>query len=82
MAMKVVYCPIDTSLNFTQAKKLIRDAKPARLVIPPVYSKPPASAPGRQDLVIDADSSTTITFRKNDVLKIPLIRKLGNNQCL
>ena len=38
MAMKVVYCPIDTSLNFTQAKKLIRDAKPARLVIPPVYT--------------------------------------------
>ena len=80
MAMKVVHCPIDTSLNFTQAKKLIRDAKPARLVIPHIYSKPPASAPGRQDLVIDTDSSTTFTFRKNDVLKIPLIRKLGNNR--
>ena len=78
MAMKVVHCPIDTSLNFVQAKKMIRDARPARLVMPHCYSKPPASAPGRQDLVIDADSSTTFTFRKNDVLKIPLIRKLGN----
>ena len=78
MAMKVVHCPIDTSLNFTQAKKLIRDARPARLVMPHSYSKPPASAPGRQDLVIESDSSTTFTFRKNDVLKIPLVRKLGN----
>ena len=77
MAMKVVHCPIDTSLNFTQAKKLIRDTRPASLVIPHTYSKPPASAPSRQDLVIDADTSTTFTFQKNDVLKIPLVRKLG-----
>ena len=76
MAMKVAHYPIDTSLNFTQAKKLIRDSKPGSLVIHERYTHPPASAPGRQDLVIDADVNT-ITFQKNDILKIPLVRKYG-----
>ena len=76
MAMKVVHCPIDTSLNFTQARKLLREARPGTLVIPERYTHPPASAPGRQDLVIDVDINT-FTFQKNDILKIPLVRKLG-----
>jgi len=75
MAMKVVHCPIDTSLNFTQAKKLLRDTRPNTLVIPHRYTQPPASAPARQDLVIDVDI-TTLTFQKNDIIKIPLVRKL------
>ena len=74
--MKVVHCPIDTSLNFTQAKKLLRDTRPNTLVIPHRYTQPPASAPARQDLVIDVDI-TTLTFQKNDIIKIPLVRKLG-----
>ena len=76
MAMKVVHCPIDTSLNFTQAKKLLRDTRPNTLVIPHRYTQPPASAPARQDLVIDVDINT-LTFQKNDIIKIPLVRKLG-----
>jgi len=77
MAMKVAHYPIDTSLNFTQAKKLIRDSKPGSLVIHERYTRPPASAPGRQDLVIETDVNT-ITFQKNDILKIPLVRKYEN----
>lgn len=34
--------------------------------------------PGRQDLAIDTYGSTTFTFRKYDILKISLVRKLGN----
>lgn len=52
LAMKVVHCPIDTSLSFTQANKLIRDLKPAHLLVPDVYLHPPKSAPLRSDLVI------------------------------
>jgi len=53
--MKVVHCPIDTSLNFNQAGKLIRDLKPSTLVVPELYTK---HAPGalRSDLVIDTVS--------------------------
>ncbi|CAB4068088.1 INTS9 [Lepeophtheirus salmonis] len=53
--MKVIHCPIDTSLNFSQAKKLIRDLKPGSIAIPEEYSLPPLSSPNRTDLTIDAD---------------------------
>ena len=52
LAMKIVHCPIDTSLSFTQSNKLIRDLKPSNLMVPEVYLNPPASAPLRTDLVI------------------------------
>lgn len=52
LAMKVVHCPIDTSLSFTQANKLIRDLKPGHLLVPELYLQPPVSAPLRSDLVI------------------------------
>lgn len=53
LAMKAVHCPIDTSLNFTQANKLIRDLKPEHLVIPDSYTQPPLTAQHRTDLVIE-----------------------------
>ena len=77
MAMKVVHCPIDTSLNFTQARKLLKEAKPGCLIVPQRYTQPPVSAPSRQDLVIDSEIQT-FTFHKHDILKIPLVRKLEN----
>lgn len=52
--MKVVHCPIDTSLNFTQATKLIRELKPGTLVIPESYTKNPLGSSQRTDLLIDA----------------------------
>ena len=77
MAMKVVHCPIDTSLNFTQAKKLLKELKPGCLLIPHRYTLPPACAPSKQDLVIDSDIQT-FAFQKHDILKVPLVRRLEN----
>lgn len=74
LAMKAVHCPIDTSLNFTQANKLIRDLKPGTLVLPEIYKQPPHTAPHRLDLMIDTDRPF-ITFKRDEVLTLPLKRK-------
>lgn len=58
LAMKIVHCPIDTSLSFTQANKLIRDLKPGNLLVPEMYLNPPVSAPLRNDLVVQGERST------------------------
>lgn len=75
--MKAVHCPIDTSLNFTQARKLIKEARPKRLVIPERYTQPPTGAPTRSDLVIDLDLPTH-KYNKMDIIKIPVKRRLEN----
>ena len=53
IAMKAVHCAIDTSLNFTQANKLIRELKPSTLILPECYTQPPISHPNRTELVIE-----------------------------
>lgn len=53
IAMKAVHCAIDTSLNFTQANKLIRELKPSTLILPECYTQPPVSHPSRTELVIE-----------------------------
>lgn len=74
--MKVVYCPIETSLNFQQANKMIKDLKPEVLVIPKVYTHPPLVAPHREDLVIDRQiAKQIITFKCGECIKLPLKRK-------
>ncbi|XP_055841347.1 integrator complex subunit 9-like [Episyrphus balteatus] len=45
LSMKAFYCPIDTSLNYQQANKLIKELKPSVLVIPENYTKPHPIAP-------------------------------------
>ncbi|KAK0079575.1 hypothetical protein PV325_001050 [Microctonus aethiopoides] len=76
LAMKAVHCPIDTSLNFTQANKLIRDLKPENLVIPESYIQPPYTAPHRLDLIIEpVGEKPLITFKRGEVIKLPLKRK-------
>ncbi|KAF6041191.1 hypothetical protein EB796_000529 [Bugula neritina] len=74
VSMKVVYCPIDTRLNFSQANKLIRDLRPKYLVIPEQYSSPPSLQPGRTDLIIDPQQSHLITHRGLDELVLPVKR--------
>jgi hypothetical protein len=76
LAMKAVHCPIDTSLNFTQANKLIRDLRPGTLVLPESYTLPPVTAPHRIDLVVETDRPT-ISFKRDEVLTLPLKRKQG-----
>lgn len=77
--MKVVHCPIDTSLNLTQANKLIRDLKPNALALPEMYLHPPISAPFRGDLVIDAQSfiqeRTLLALKRDETLTVPLKRR-------
>lgn len=51
--MKVLHCPIDTSLNFTQANKLIKELKPQTLVLPECYTQPPVNFPLRSELVVE-----------------------------
>ncbi|KAG8234922.1 hypothetical protein J437_LFUL015330 [Ladona fulva] len=76
LAMKAVHCPIDTSLNFHQAKKLIRDLKPTTLVLPHQYTLPPPSATHRVDLVIESETPP-IPFKRGEVLSLPLRRRQG-----
>lgn len=73
--MKAVNCPIDTSLNFNQAKKLIRDLKPGMIAVPEMYSVPPVSAPLRTDLCIDTEVPR-YTFKRCESLKLPVKCKL------
>lgn len=63
--MRVAHCPIDTALNFVQARKLVRDLKPGCLVLPECYTRPPASAPGRTDLTIEAVGVLFMFAKKN-----------------
>ena len=75
LAMKTMHCPIDTSLNFTQARKLIREAKPGCLVVPHKYTVPPTTAPTRLELVIDPDIPI-FPYKKLDIIKLPVVRTL------
>lgn len=76
LAMKAIYCPIETSLNFQQANKLIKELKPNVLVIPESYTQPPSMAPHKADLVIDQmQDRQVITFKNGEVIKLPLKRK-------
>ncbi|CAL1529040.1 unnamed protein product [Lymnaea stagnalis] len=74
IAMRVCYCPIDTSLNFSQANKLIRDLRPLHLVVSELYIKPPLMEPLRNDLTIDFDPSP-LTYKQGEILSLPVKRQ-------
>lgn len=60
LQMKIAHCAIDTSLNFTQANKLIKDLKPTTLVVPESYTKPPVSAPNLTELVVHSNPDVNL----------------------
>lgn len=65
LAMKAIYCPIETSLNFQQANKLLKELKPGVVVIPDSYTQPPLIAPHKTDLVIEQQvSEWSISYLK------------------
>lgn len=74
MAMKALCFPIDTSLSFVQANKLIRDLKPANLVLPLQYTLPPLLQPHRTDLVIETECEVQ-TYTRGSIVNIPVQRK-------
>ncbi|UYV67250.1 INTS9 [Cordylochernes scorpioides] len=70
LAMKVFYYPIDTSLNFSQANKLISDHAPKLLVTPEAYTS-------RQSEQVLEAKCPILTFKRCEILEIPLQRKYG-----
>uniref|UniRef100_A0A131YKB0 Integrator complex subunit 9 n=2 Tax=Rhipicephalus TaxID=426455 RepID=A0A131YKB0_RHIAP len=74
MAMKALCFPIDTSLSFVQANKLIRDLKPTNLVLPLQYTLPPPLQPHRSDLVIEAECEVQ-TYTRGSIVHIPVQRR-------
>lgn len=74
LEMRICYCPIDTSLNFSQANKLIRDLRPLHLVVSETYMKPPTMEPLRNDLTIEFEPSP-FTYLQGQVLSLPVKRQ-------
>lgn len=72
--MRAVNCPIDTSLNFSQAKKLVRDLKPGIIAVPKCYTLPPPSASQRTDLQLEVDVPV-YTFSRDESVKLPVASK-------
>lgn len=70
LSMKTVYCPIDTSLNFHQANKLIKELKPRLLVTHDEYLSPPRTNPHRTEFTIDYSNVEKIS--PGSVLNIKL----------
>ncbi|XP_023235050.1 integrator complex subunit 9-like [Centruroides sculpturatus] len=74
LSMKVAHYPIDTSLSFNQANKLIRDLKPTHLIVPEQYIVPPPLQHHRTDLALEREFPI-ISYKRGDVLQIPIKRR-------
>ncbi|KAM9315569.1 integrator complex subunit 9 isoform 2-T2 [Gastrophryne carolinensis] len=74
LAMKCVYCPIDTRLNFIQVTKLLKEVQPVHVVCPEQYTQPPASQAHRSDLMIDCQPPP-MSYRRAEVLTLPFKRR-------
>ncbi|XP_043366012.1 integrator complex subunit 9 isoform X4 [Dermochelys coriacea] len=74
LAMKCVYCPIDTRLNFIQVSKLLKEVQPLHVVCPEQYTQPPPTQSHRTDLMIDCQPSA-MSYRRAEVLNLPFKRR-------
>ncbi|CAI9739197.1 Hypothetical predicted protein [Octopus vulgaris] len=74
LAMRVCYCPIDISLSFSQANKLIKDLRPLHLVLAEDYITPPNVAPMRTDLTIEWEPAP-LTYKRGEILSLPVKRQ-------
>ncbi|KAK3577284.1 hypothetical protein CHS0354_008377 [Potamilus streckersoni] len=77
LQMRVCYCPIDTSLSFAQANKLVKELRPTQLVVSETYLLPPAGMPQRTDLVVEWDPPP-MTYKRGEILTLPVKRKFEN----
>jgi integrator complex subunit 9 len=75
VAMKAIYCPIDTSLNFIQVNKLIKELKPVNLIVSEKYTVPPLNLKHKTDMVVDPDESNLIKYTTNEIYKVKLRRE-------
>ncbi|XP_013175731.1 PREDICTED: integrator complex subunit 9 [Papilio xuthus] len=53
LSMKAFHCPIDTSLNYAQANKLVRELRPRELALPEQYAAAPAGPGARVEAGAD-----------------------------
>nr|XP_044622826.1 integrator complex subunit 9 isoform X3 [Equus asinus] len=73
LAMKCIYCPIDTRLNFIQVSKLLKEVQPLHVVCPEQYTQPPPAQSHRMDLMIDCQPPA-MSYRRAEVLALPFKR--------
>lgn len=74
LAMKCIYCPIDTRLNFIQVSKLLKEVQPLHVVCPEQYTQPPSAQSHRTDLMIDCQPPP-MAYRRAEVLTLPFKRR-------
>ncbi|XP_043918652.1 integrator complex subunit 9 [Protopterus annectens] len=74
LAMKCIYCPIDTRLNFIQVSKLLKEVQPLHVVCPEQYTQPPSTQSHRTDLMIDCQPPP-MAYRRAEVLTLPFRRR-------
>ncbi|XP_064127973.1 integrator complex subunit 9 isoform X2 [Loxodonta africana] len=74
LAMKCIYCPIDTRLNFIQVSKLLKEVQPLHVVCPEQYTQPPPTQSHRMDLMIDCQPPA-MSYRRAEVLALPFKRR-------
>uniref|UniRef100_A0A2S2P0Y1 Integrator complex subunit 9 n=2 Tax=Schizaphis graminum TaxID=13262 RepID=A0A2S2P0Y1_SCHGA len=78
LSMKAMHCPIDTSMNFTQANKMIKDLKPAVLILPERYAIPPVGFGHKNEFVIDQIDRKVLTIKRGEVISEKLDIKTVN----
>uniref|UniRef100_A0A8C0WZZ6 Integrator complex subunit 9 n=1 Tax=Castor canadensis TaxID=51338 RepID=A0A8C0WZZ6_CASCN len=74
LAMKCIYCPIDTRLNFIQVSKLLKEVQPLHVVCPEQYTQPPPAQSHRMDLMIECQPPA-MSYRRAEVLALPFKRR-------
>ncbi|XP_023417366.1 integrator complex subunit 9 isoform X3 [Cavia porcellus] len=74
LAMKCIYCPIDTRLNFIQVSKLLKEVQPLHVVCPEQYTQPPPAQSHRMDLMVDCQPPP-MAYRRAEVLALPFKRR-------
>uniref|UniRef100_A0A3Q3LNH8 Integrator complex subunit 9 n=1 Tax=Mastacembelus armatus TaxID=205130 RepID=A0A3Q3LNH8_9TELE len=74
LAMKCVYCPIDTRLNFHQVSKLLKEVQPLHVVCPEQYTQPPPTQSHRSDLMLELQPPP-MPYRRCSVLNLPFRRR-------
>uniref|UniRef100_A0AAZ3R1U3 Uncharacterized protein n=1 Tax=Oncorhynchus tshawytscha TaxID=74940 RepID=A0AAZ3R1U3_ONCTS len=81
LAMKCVYCPIDTRLNFHQVSKLLTEVQPLHVVYPEQYTQPPPTQSHCSDLMLELQPPP-MPYRRCSVLGLPFRRRWERIQLL
>ncbi|XP_065186535.1 integrator complex subunit 9-like [Sycon ciliatum] len=72
LAMKALYNPIDTRLNFPQANRMLQELKPAQVVAADALLQPPPTMPQRSDLCLDKTAVKCTGLSDGEVITLPL----------